>query len=152
MDARSSRGRASALLALAAVAAPAPAARAHDAHMPPGFTDEVVLETVGTPTVVAFAPDGRVFVAEKRGVVLVYDGLGDPTPEVAVDVSARVQDYWDRGLLGMALDPAFPAEPYVYLLYTLDAPAGETAPYWNDTCPTPPGPTTDGCVVDAALT
>ena len=44
---------------------------------------------------------------------------------------------WDRGLLGLALDPDFPAKPYVYALYTYDAPIGGTAPTWNDQCPTP---------------
>jgi glucose/arabinose dehydrogenase/PKD repeat protein len=37
------------------------------------------------------------------------------------------------------------------VLYTYDAPIGGTAPTWNDACPTPPGPTTDGCVVSARL-
>ena len=62
-----------------------------------------------------------------------------------------MDDYWDRGLLGLALDPNFPATPYVYLLYTADAPPGGTIPTWNDGCPSPPGPTTDGCVVTGKL-
>ena len=47
--------------------------------------------------------------------------------------------------------PNFPTNPYVYVLYTYDAPIGGTAPSWNDGCPTPPGPTTDGCVVSGRL-
>jgi PKD repeat protein len=62
-----------------------------------------------------------------------------------------VDDYWDRGLLGLELDPSFPTNPYVYVLYTYDAVPGGTAPRWNDACPTPPGPTTDGCVVQGKL-
>ena len=42
---------------------------------------------------------------------------------------------WDRGLLGLALDPDFPAKPFIYVLYTYDAPIGGTAPTWNDECP-----------------
>src|SRR5207237_9226488 len=53
--------------------------------------------------------------------------------------------------LGLALDPNFPTNPYVYALYTYDAPVGGTAPTWNDACPTPPGPTTDGCMVSGRL-
>ncbi|HXL19407.1 MAG TPA: PKD domain-containing protein, partial [Streptosporangiaceae bacterium] len=49
------------------------------------------------------------------------------------------------------LDPNFPARPYVYVLYAYDAPIGGTAPTWNDACPAPPGPTTDGCVVSARV-
>ena len=47
-----------------------------------------------------------------------------------------------RGLLGMALAPNFPTNPYVYVLYAHDAPIGGTPPTWGDGCPTPPGPTT----------
>ena len=55
----------------------------------------------------------------------------------------------------MALDPDFPARPYIYVLYTLDAPPGGTAPTWggtspSDSCPTPPGPT-NGCVATGRL-
>ena len=35
---------------------------------------------------------------------------------------------WDRGLLGLAIDPDFPAKPFIYVLYTYDAPIGGTAP------------------------
>jgi hypothetical protein len=67
------------------------------------------------------------------------------------DLRTQVDDYWDRGLLGLALDPGFPSNPYVYALFTYDAPPGGTAPTWNDDCPDPPGPTTDGCVVTGRL-
>ena len=62
------------------------------------------------PTVVRFSPDGRVFVAEKSGLIKVFDGLGDTTPTTFADLRTEVHNYWDRGLLGMALDPDFPAE------------------------------------------
>ena len=51
----------------------------------------------------------------------------------------------------MTLDPAFPSQPYVYVLYTYDAAVGGSAPRWSDACPSPPGPTTDGCVVSGRL-
>ena len=54
-------------------------------------------------------------------------------------------------MLGLALDPNFPTDPYVYIAYTYDAPIGGTPPVWNDACPNPPGPTTDGCVVSGRL-
>jgi glucose/arabinose dehydrogenase len=58
---------------------------------------------------------------------------------------------WDRGLLGFNLDPEFPAKPFLYVVYAHDAAIGGTAPRWNDDCPTPPGPTTDGCVISGRL-
>ena len=128
--------------------ASAPAATA---VVPSGFSDEVAFSGLTFPTSVRFSPDGRVFVAEKSGLVKVFDGLDDTTPTQVVDLRTQVDDYWDRGLLGLALDPGFPTTPYVYLFYAYDAPPGQTAPIWNDACPTPPGPTTDGCVVTGKL-
>lgn len=100
----------------------------------------MVFGGLSTPTVVAFSPDGRVFVGEKSGIIKVFDNLSDPTPTIFADLRTNVYDYWDRGLLGMALDPSFPAKPYVYVLYTRDAVIGGAAPLWSDDCPTPPGP------------
>jgi glucose/arabinose dehydrogenase len=134
-----------ALLVLAALACLPAEARA--ATLPPGFQDRVVFSGLDQPTVVRFASDGRVFVAEKGGRILVYDSTLDPTPTLFADLSKQVYSGSDRGLLGLALDPAFPAKPYVYALYTFDAPIGGSAPTWGDTCPTP----TDGCVVSSRL-
>jgi glucose/arabinose dehydrogenase len=129
----------------------AAAAYAPASSVPAGFQDSVAFSGLTNPTAVRFAPDGRVFVIEKRGLLKVFDSLTDTTPTVVVDLRSEVDDYWDRGLLGMALDPSFPTRPYLYLLYTYDAPPGQTAPVWNDTCPTPPGANTDGCVVSGRL-
>ena len=87
--------------------------------LPAGFHDNVAFSGLSFPTAVRFAPDGRVFVAEKSGLVKVFDSLGDTTPTVVADLRTEVDDYWDRGLLGLALDPTFPTIPFVYLLYTL---------------------------------
>ena len=127
--------------------------------MPAGFTDSVALSGLSNPTAFRFASDGRIFVAEKSGLIKVFDNLSDPTATVFADLRTNVHNYWDRGLLGLALDPAFPARPYVYVLYTYDHVLGSAAPAprWgtvgasSDSCPTPPGPTTDGCVVSGRL-
>ena len=78
-------------------------------------------------------------------------------PRPFADLRTNVHNYWDRGLLGLALDPDFANDPYVYVLYTLDAAIGGTAPRWGtpgslaDACPTPPGADDDGCVVSGRL-
>jgi glucose/arabinose dehydrogenase len=106
---------------------------------------------------IEFANDGRVFVAEKSGLIKVFDNLSDTTPTTFADLRTNVHNFWDRGMLGMALAPNFPADPHVYVLYTHDAAIGGTAPRWgtvggtSDGCPTPPGPTSDGCVVSGRL-
>ena len=119
--------------------------------LPTGFRDSVVMSGLTNPTVLQFAPDGRIFVGQKNGVIKVFQSLTDTNPVTFADLSSKVDDYWDRGLLGMALAPNFPSDPYVYVLYAYDAPIGGTAPTWNDGCPTPPGPTTDGCLVSGRL-
>ena len=121
--------------------------------LPSGFTDNLVWSGLKQPTAIAFAPDGRVFVAEKRGVVDVFASLSATTPTAWANFANQVYDVADRGLLGLAVDPQLgtTGHNYVYVLYTLDAPPGGTAPYWNDKCPTPPGADTDGCVVTGRL-
>ena len=114
---------------------------------------------LSNPTAVRFASDGRVFVAEKNGRIKVFDSLTDTTATVFADLNVNVYNFWDRGLLGLALAPNFPADPYVYVLYTYDHELGSAAPAprWgtagvlSDPCPTPPGPTADGCMVSGRL-
>lgn len=115
--------------------------------------DTAVWSGLTVPTAMAFAPDGRVFVAEQSGVIKVFAGLAAMQPTVFADLSASVDNYRDRGLLGLAVDPGLgqPGHNFVYAFYTYDAPPGATAQVWNDQCPTPPGGTTDGCVVTNAL-
>jgi glucose/arabinose dehydrogenase len=116
-----------------------------------GFTDSVVISGLQKPTVVQFASDGSIVVAEKGGQIWSYSSLSDTHPTLVADLSTSVDDYWDRGLLGMALPPNYPADNHIYVLYARDAPLGGTPPVWNDVCPTPPGPNTDGCVVSGRL-
>jgi glucose/arabinose dehydrogenase len=125
--------------------------------LPPGFDDPVVFSGLTLPTGVRFSPDGRIFVAEKSGIIKVFDGLSDPTPTVVANLSTNVHDFWDRGMLGLALHPDFPTTPYVYVLYAYDFDPATPAigpPRWGDQCPGSPGgpgPTTDGCVVNGRL-
>ena len=128
----------------------------------PSFVDQVVNASLPgwgftNPSAVAFAADGHVFVAEKSGIVKVFDSLTDATATVFADLRTNVHNMWDRGLLGLAVHPNFPGTPKVYVLYTYDAPIGGTAPVWgspggtSDPCPTPPGPASDGCLVSGRL-
>ena len=87
---------------------------------------QVVFGGLEQPTNFRFAPDGRVFVAEKPGQILVYDSLDDTTPKSSPTCAGDVYDNGDRGLLGLALDPEFDeGRPYVYALYTWDHVLGE---------------------------
>jgi glucose/arabinose dehydrogenase len=143
--------------AAAAVVVLSAPASAPAATYPIGFSEQTVFSGLTNPTAIRFASDGRVFVAEKSGLIRVFDSLSDPQPDLFADLRTQVHNFWDRGLLGLALDPSFPDKPYVYVLYTHDAAIGGTAPRWgtpgatSDGCPTPPGATADGCVVSGRL-
>jgi len=115
------------------------------------FADEVVITGLNQPTNLEFAPDGRLFVTEKSGLIKVFDSADDTSATVFADLRSRVHDYWDRGMLGLAVHPDFPSTPYVYVLYTYGVPLGGATPTWGDGCPTPPGGTNDGCVVSGRL-
>jgi glucose/arabinose dehydrogenase len=116
-----------------------------------GFRESIVFSGLTEPVAMEFASDGRVFVAEKSGLIKVFASLSAQTPTIFADLRAQVYNFWDRGLLGMALDPSFPAKPYVYVLYTYDGDIGGSAPKWGDTCPDPPGATTNGCTASGRL-
>lgn len=95
-----------------------------------GFVAENVVNVARFQTVgFTFAPDGRMFVWEKPGIVrIVKNGVLLTTP--FIDISARVNEVGDRGLIGLALDPNFATNKFVYLLYVYE-PTGNAA----DTAP-----------------
>jgi len=66
-----------------------------------------------------FAPDGRLFVAEQRGTLRVVKA--GVTLATFLDISGRVDSAGERGLLGVAFDPDFSNNHYVYLYYTQKA-------------------------------
>jgi glucose/arabinose dehydrogenase len=131
----------------------APSAPAVAAAVPTGFADNLVFGGLTFPTAIAFAPGGKIFVGEKSGIVKVFDSTSDTTPAQVVDLRSRVQDFWDRGLLGLAVDPGFGSagRNFIYVLYTHDFNPEGSPPSWGDACPTPPGPNTDGCTVTGNL-
>jgi len=86
------------------------AALALTSHLPPasastlpqGFQETVVFSGLTQPTAVRFASDGRVFVAEKSGIIKLFPSLTSTTPTVFADLRTNVHNFWDRGLLGLA--------------------------------------------------
>jgi glucose/arabinose dehydrogenase len=142
-----------ALVAALITAVPAPE-RAEAAGIPAGFTSTPVFTGLDLPTAIAFSPDGKVYVAEKSGVIKVFPNASSNNGVVFKDLSARVFNFWDRGLLGLTVDPRMgngTGHDFIYALYAKDAVPGGSVPRWNDDCPTPPGGLTDGCVVVGTL-
>lgn len=114
-------------------------------RLPEGFAEEVVLRNLVAPTAFARASDGRVFVAEKSGLIKVFENLTSNTAVVFADLRTQVFNAEDAGLMGIALHPRFPGTPYVYVAYAFDAPRGGTAPLWGN-----PGETFDPCPASQA--
>ncbi len=87
----------------------------------PGFTAQTVVTLPAFQVVgMTWADDGAMFIWQKNGIVRIYrNGALLPTP--FIDISARVNTWIDRGLLGLALDPDFAANGYVYLAYVHEA-------------------------------
>lgn len=157
---KAAQRRLAGLAALVSILLLPTAAPAAAETLPSGFTDSVVFDNLEEPTAMAFAPDGRVFIAEKSGKILLYSGLYDGSPEVFDDLRTEVYDSGDRGLLGLAVDPQFTSgRPYVYALYTYDHVLGEAggAPKWGkadqsgDPCPKPADVDVDACPVSGRL-
>ena len=115
--------------------------------LPSGFHDTVALSGLTNPTVVQFASDGRIFVGQKNGMIKVFSSLTDTAPVTFADLSCQRARLLGPRSARHGARPRFPTRPYVYVLYAYDAPIGGRSPTWGDGCPTPPGATTDGCVV-----
>ena len=106
------------------------------------------------PTAVRFAADGRVFVAEQRGRDQGLRHRSTTRRRRSTPTSRRTShDFWDRGLLGMALDPEFTTGRPVRLRRSTPttrdrrhAPRAGATPARRRRAPTG-----DGCVVSGRL-
>src|SRR5215203_1046451 len=85
--------------------------------LPDDFTDSLVTD-VPAPTALAFTPDGRMLVTSKSGQLHVFDQNGNELSSPALNIGPRVCSNSERGLLGVAVDPNFGSNGYVYLYHT----------------------------------
>jgi len=88
---------------------------ARAATLPSGFVETRIATGVSSPTAMAFAPDGRLFVAQQGGALRVIRNgalLSQPFLTLSVNSSG------ERGLLGVAFDPDFASNGFVYVYYT----------------------------------
>jgi aldose sugar dehydrogenase len=81
---------------------------------------DTIASGLDVPWDLAFAPDGRIFVAERSGQIrVIEDGRLNPEPWAELTVAQRSE----MGLMGLALDPEFASNGYVYVVGTF---AGES--------------------------
>mgnify|MGYP006273465887 CR=1 FL=1 len=108
------------LLAVALLGAVLTLGQVADGAVPAGFSQTTLVSGLASPTAMAIAPDGRIFIATQGGQLrVVKDGALLPTPFVTLTVSSS----GERGLIGVTLDPAFTTNGYVYVTYTATTPA-----------------------------
>lgn len=82
----------------------------------PGFEDGVFAPGIINGTAMGFAPDGRLFVCQQGGALrVVKQGAVLPTPFLSIPVDSN----GERGLLGVAFDPDFANNGYVYVYHTV---------------------------------
>ena len=104
-----------AIIASLSLAVIIPGIKPANAAAPPGFSDTLVAGGLNLPTTMEFAPDGRIFVSEKGGNLrVIKNGVLLSQPFVSIPVNA----VGERGLLGIAFDPNFASNSYVYVYYT----------------------------------
>jgi len=85
------------------------------ATLPAGFTESQISGISG-PAAMEFAPDGRLFVCQQGGQLrVIKNGALLPTPFVTLNVDFS----GERGLLGVAFDPNFASNQFVYVYYTV---------------------------------
>ena len=86
------------------------------ATLPSGFTESLVANGLSRPTAMDFAPDGRLFVCLQSGQLrVIKNGALLATPFVSLSVDSN----GERGLLGVAFDPNFASNNFVYVYYTV---------------------------------
>jgi len=87
--------------------------------IPDDYRLDIVATGLDGATAMETLPDGRVLVCEQTGTVRVVDGgrlLEEPLVTLPVDSS------WERGVIGVTIDPDFPREPYVYVCWVAESP------------------------------
>jgi glucose/arabinose dehydrogenase len=86
------------------------------ATLPTGFVETQIASGLSSPTAMDFAPDGRLFVCLQGGNLrVVKNGALLPTPFLTLTVDSS----GERGLLGVAFDPNFATNNFVYVYYTV---------------------------------
>lgn len=90
------------------------------ATLPTDFVETVLASGLTNPTAMSFSPDGRLFICEQGGALrVVKDGVLLALPFSTLTVNSS----GERGLLGVAFDPNFAINQFVYVYYTATTPA-----------------------------
>jgi len=84
--------------------------------VPADFSDALVA-SVGVPTALAFTPDGRLLITTQGGSLRIVKN-GTLLGTAALNLSSVLCSNSERGLLGIAVDPSFASNRFIYVYYT----------------------------------
>lgn len=90
------------------------------AQLPPHFQDQTINATMNRVEGVVFDNNKRMYAWEKKGLVWIIDSNGVKRTTPLINISQEVGSWVDHGLNGVALDPDFANNGYIYLNYTVD--------------------------------
>jgi len=86
------------------------------AILPSGFSETVIASGLSAPTAMDFAPDGRLFVCQQGGQLRV---IKNDVLLASAFLTVTTDSTGERGLLGIAFDPDFSNNQWVYIYYTV---------------------------------
>lgn len=85
------------------------------------YRAEVFAQGLDVPWDMAFVPDGRVFLTERPGTIRVIDqGRLAAEPVLSLRTAGPFQSKGESGLLGIAADPNFARNHYLYVYHTYE--------------------------------
>ncbi|MFN0244327.1 MAG: PQQ-dependent sugar dehydrogenase [Planctomycetota bacterium] len=90
-------------------------------HLPLGFERTLVATGLDEPTVLEFAPDGRLFVGQRGGAIRIVQN-GNLLAAPLVQITDINTQHGERGLVGLAVDADFASNGYLYVYYTSSEP------------------------------
>jgi glucose/arabinose dehydrogenase len=83
--------------------------------LPVGFAKVQLAKGLANPTTIAFSPNGDIYIAQQRGAIRLFRSgalVATPVMTIATD------NLTETGVLGMALDPNFATNGFMYVAYT----------------------------------
>jgi glucose/arabinose dehydrogenase len=93
----------------------------------------VIQEGLSVPWDLAFAPDGKMFVTERSGTLHVFESGEPNATQLSSFAVPDVRQFGEAGLMGVAVDPGYESNGFVYVCASRD-PDGEAgeAPWVNE--------------------
>ena len=103
------------LLAACASGSGAPGGDATSLDGAPTLVDTVIQSGLSVPWDIAFAPDGRMFMTERMGTIVVFESAKPNAKRIGAVKVPDVHSMGEAGLMGIALDPSFATNGFVYV-------------------------------------